>query len=854
MSTQQEVIKKFMKSLDKTTKKPAQALDAAVKACSKFKSVQAVFDQMISDRKKSANAEDFLQRYCGIFLDNLDTGAITGSDAGGTKIKSATNILPGKAFDTSFEKTSFVKSGVTFQLVCQDNKKISYPSNPYLPSDCRSLSAEELHVWQALYSSWAEESLKLIKQSYGYSLTDSDSQFKKIRILFVNDSSSSKYTAKAFDKIYDDPDGKYVYVGINMYYFNNIDKNSLEGKYPAWDDYYLNRLIAHELTHVVMNAKIDSFSTMPALILEGTAELTGGMDDSQDINIKKAVATQSMLEKLLVLNENYNQVDGVNNPDYVAGYIFLRYLAKQASTRGEDLYASNEKQSLAGGAYEDTLAASADKVTIRGNASNDSLSNNGASSVKILGGDGADQIFSYGNKVTLDGGKNDDYFYLYSDASNALVKGGSGNDEIHSAAKKATIDAGTGNDYVQLFNNATKTTLDAGAGNDTIYSGAQTASIFGGDGKDFIDLYSAATKTTVNGGTGNDSIVSYSTSGVVYEYQSGDGKDTIKGITDKDTLLLSGKNFSSKTSGKNILLTVDDQNIKLVEGKGVAYKVSIAGTVDGDTVNNSVAGASINLLDGDNRVFNEGKKASIVTGAGIDSIFNHAASVTLNGGKNDDYIYNASVASSSSIVAGAGNDSIFNHGQKVTIEGGSGKDYIGNFESNVLIKSGSGNDSIFGNDGSKITIDAGEGHDRIALWSTNNSVFGGAGNDTIWGDAGKDTLYGGADNDRLYGDAGADKLNGGAGNDSLWGGAGNDTFIYTANEGTDRIFDYATGDMLKILNADGSDGSFKSYKYSGGDLTLTINGGGKIIFKDVSANTTFNINGTSYKISGSKLK
>ena len=469
-------------------------------------------------------------------------------DASGSTVKTKESIVPESgSLKTTFKNQSFTQSGVTFTL----------------EKSFDSLSEKEQFMWRGLYTWWAKGALDLVEKSYGFSFTDSDSQFKKIRILFVNDSSSSNYTAKAFDKIYDDPDGKYVYVGINMHYFNDIDKNSLEGKYPAWDDYYLNRLIAHELTHVVMNAKIDSFSTMPALILEGTAELTGGMDDSQDTNIKKAVA----------------------------GYIFLRYLAKQASTRGEDLYVSAEKKSLAGGQYEDTLAASADKVTIRGNASNDSLSNNGASSVKILGGDGADQIFSYGNKITLDGGKDDDYFYLYSDASNALVKGGSGNDEIHSAAKKATIDAGTGNDYVQLFNNATKTTLDAGAGNDSIENTADNVSIFGG----------------------------------------------------------------------------------------------------------------------------------------------------------------------------AGND----------------------------------------------------------------SIHGGNGKDTLWGDSG---------------------------NDKLWGGDGLDTFIFTAGEGTDRIFDYETGDMLKILNADGSDGSFKSSKYSGGDLTLTINSGGKIVFKDVSASTNFNINSTSYKISGSKLK
>ena len=118
---------------------------------------------------------------------------------------------------------------------------------------------------------------------------------------------------------------------------------------------------------------------------------------------------------------------------------------------------------------------------------------------------------------------------------------------------------------------------------------------------------------------------------------------------------------------------------------------------------------------------------------------------------------------------------------------------------------------------------------------------------------GADTLSGGAGNDKLYGGKGNDSLWGGDGNDSLWGDAGKDTFFYTANEGTDRIFDYEAGDMLKILNADGSDGSFKSSKYSGGDLTLTINGGGKIIFDDVAFTTKFNINGSSYNISGSKL-
>ncbi len=240
------------------------------------------------------------------------------------------------------------------------------------------------------------------------------------------------------------------------------------------------------------------------------------------------------------------------------------------------------------------------------------------------------------------------------------------------------------------------------------------------------------------------------------------------------------------------MLKVDDQNIKLVEGKGVAYKVSIAGTSEGDTVNNSIASASINLLDGNNRVFNRGKKVSIVTGAG--------------------------------------NDSVDNRGDNVTVLGGSGDDSIGNYANGYI-----NGKLVFDDGGQNVKIYGGAGNDSIENTADNVSIFGGAGNDSIHGGNGKDTLWGDA------------------GNDKLWGG-GLDTFIFTANEGTDRIFDYETGDILKILNADGSDGSFRSSKYSGGDLTLTINGGGKIVFKDVSANTNFNINGTSYTISGSKLK
>lgn len=61
--------------------------------------------------------------------------------------------------------------------------------------------------------------------------------------------------------------------------------------------------------------------------------------------------------------------------------------------------------------------------------------------------------------------------------------------------------------------------------------------------------------------------------------------------------------------------------------------------------------------------------------------------------------------------------------------------------------------------------------------------------------------------------------------------------------------------MLKILKADGSEGgSFTKSKFSDGTLSLTISGGGKVVFDYVATGDKFNINGTTYKIKGSKLK
>ena len=139
----------------------------------------------------------------------------------------------------------------------------------------------------------------------------------------------------------------------------------------------------------------------------------------------------------------------------------------------------------------------------------------------------------------------------------------------------------------------------------------------------------------------------------------------------------------------------------------------------------------------------------------------------------------------------------------------------------------------------------------------NNSIVGGRGNDSLYGRAGNDSIVGNGGNDKLYGSNGNDKIWGGAGNDSLWGDAGNDSlaggagadkFIYADGDGKDVIFGFENNDLLQIT------GTF-SGTYNKSAKTIAFKVGSTadaITLKNFTA-TTFNINGESYGISGTKL-
>ena len=357
------------------------------------------------------------------------------------------------------------------------------------------------------------------------------------------------------------------------------------------------------------------------------------------------------------------------------------------------------------------------------------------------------------------------------------------------------------------------------------------------------NVYTTAGKTA--GYTLADNTITYS-AGTSKEIQFSGVADgaTTSNFYLKGTTLTIGK-AAVQTDGTPLELLTDGYTLKL--GKGMTASETNDGTlIDGVyTYGGQTAGY---ILSGKSISYSEATSTQLeLSGLANEPTAPTDGVMTLQATNFTDNVTIVDNAGEYSFAMAAGNYS------GDTLTGSDAAEKILNAGTSLMISTGAGNDSIR-NTGGSVTIEAGAGADTIAGSTKADVLDGGAGNDIIWGGKGNDSILGGAGNDSLVGYAGNDTLWGGAGNDTLTGGAGVDTFIYTANTGTDRITDFTSSDLLQILDAKGAQSSFSDSALSGSNLTLTITGGGKVIFSGVSATQTFNINGTTYSISDGKLK
>ncbi len=792
MTTQLDVIKKFMAALDETDSQGEAALDEAISAVSNFSTYADFRTQLLSDCKTVNNAETFLRNYCGITLDDSDTGAITGTSSGGS-VKTAESIVPESGELINFTGDTFTVNGLTVKLGNGNSSGTITSARSF--SD---LNANEVYLWQALYTWWMAGGLDLIAESYGdnYGFDESGSAVTKTLWVVMSNLGSGTLAVTWGGPGYAQKSTNDLRIYINTYYYGSVTG---EDGVPNNGQKYLDRTLAHELTHAVMRANIDYFDYLPGFIKEGVAEITHGIDDTRTSALKTLAGSSSKLGQALSLNINTVTVSGVASASYAGGYIFLRYLAHQnADLTLTNTTASTSLKTFAG---NDTIKNSASRVTIDAGDGDDSIVGGGTNNFYVwTGGDDTIRNFGATDTLSIAGGfsqtisGND--VLLTADGGSVLLTGAAklstlnvnGNSIVDTTPADTTltvtnatsspvtinsaievVDASTRTKAVKITGNALDNTLTGGSGNDTLNGNSGDDLLTGGGGAD-VFIYGAGSDTVTDYGTGDklsltSAIESFGSVGNDFVFDFDNGSLTLSDAASKKISVVGNSNVFAANGIYNSAGTAVTVNTSTKEFTADSKLVTIdAASTSSATITGNSKANKVSL--GNENVF-------IWTG-GNDTLSNFAANDLL------------SVTGAVSDVSTSGGNSIVKVGtNKITVK-----------DSSQVIFSDSGGTRIF--DGG-VFFDADE---TSATLATSTKNF----------DASDTNVT------SIVGNAKANKLTSNATGATLTGGRGNDTFV-TAG-GDDFITDYGTGSDKVSLNS-----SIENFTVTGDDVSLDLSDG-----------------------------
>jgi Ca2+-binding RTX toxin-like protein len=407
------------------------------------------------------------------------------------------------------------------------------------------------------------------------------------------------------------------------------------------------------------------------------------------------------------------------------------------------LFGGGGDDTLTGGSGADRLFGQAGNDTLLGKRGDDVLLGSSENDT-IAGGDGADEAFgqSGDDRIVWNPGDDADLDEGGDGADTVEVNGGSGGEQFTATANGSRVrfdrlspapfalDIGTAENLVVNANGGDdsfaatgnlaaliKTTVDGGAGNDALRGTNGPDVLLGGDGNDFVDGNQADDVAFL--GPGDDT----------FQWDPGDGDDTLEGQAGADTMLFNGANinerFDISANGSRVRFLRDVANV----------------TMDLDGVESILA----KTLGGADRLVVDDLSGTDITQVRAD--------LAATGGGDD--------GQPDTIVAGATN------GDDVVSVSGAGS----NLQATGLRATVSVSGAAPGSD--RLTVGAFAGDDVIDA----SGVPAGSALLTLDGGAGDDVLIGGAGNDTLLGDDGDDVLIGGPGDDTIDGGTGSNIVL-----------------------------------------------------------------------------
>ena len=512
---------------------------------------------------------------------------------------------------------------------------------------------------------------------------------------------------------------------------------------------------------------------------------------------------------------------------------------------------------------------------------------------EISAGDEDDVVFGGTGKDSIKGEKHNDV--IFGDHGRYQIKwsavgGWRKFESLH------TGDAGEGGDDV----------LSGSVGDDIIIGGQGGDTVHGGDGKDFIigdqgeidisddpatsDTWSLRSTASLSGG--NDHLYGESETDVII---GGFGDDEVVGSSGEDILLgdhgevyrTTHDSSNPDVGGLYVKSTFTDS-----DGEGGAD--TITGSYGRHIIMGGQGDDVITVAEGSDWIFGDhghvrdhengtytleslaplsGGADTISAGDADDIVFGGYGNDTIDGSNGNNVVFgdhgfvqrNASDEFNMTSIFTEGGE-----GGSDTIDVQDGKDYVFGGQSNDVIRTRGGDDSVFGDHGSVVISKEADslvyestapaladgGNDEILTGGGDDIVFGGSANDVIDGEDGVDFIFGdfgrvrkmftqpgdlvlqtvfdgeataGSGDDTIHGSAGDDILFGGRGADSISGNAGLDVVfgdigIMTRTPLTGLTHLVTTGDA-----ADGEDdhlnGDEENDILLGGGGEDTINGG-----------------------------
>lgn len=224
-----------------------------------------------------------------------------------------------------------------------DNSLVTFNGKYLFDGAADHTYSKEQTIIAALNTEWIGNSLDLIARSTGLSFEKGDPSVKEMTVKFEEVTSGDQANALAWVTSYftGNKTSK-LEMTVNMSYYKNLVDGDVNGSTTTPGAGYLDRTIAHEMTHATMSANIEGFGGLYACIKEGSAEVIHGIDDERGTRIQNLANNKEISSKLTT------STSAEGNDTYAAGYVMFRYMAAQSGFTAEHVL-SNFMESLSGG-------------------------------------------------------------------------------------------------------------------------------------------------------------------------------------------------------------------------------------------------------------------------------------------------------------------------------------------------------------------------------------------------------------------------------------------------------------------------------------------------------------------------